>query len=161
MPSLPTLFSYTRRTKWKVGITNVIEERLKLLFNLLVEDHEKKISVEIDEMACRALMMWIQSRQEFVGEVDFGELDVDEIIEDVYNESEDDEVCEKVGKGIDVDGGKISEGAVCLQDEHTEEACHSRKPVLANSLINFMMTGLTTKFNALVGSWSVAKLTGP
>jgi hypothetical protein len=116
MPSLPTLFSYKGRTKGKVGITNVNEERLKLLFNSLVEDHEKKISVEIDEMACRAMMMWIQSRQEFVGEVDFGEVDVDGIIEDAYNESEDDQVCEEIGKGIDVDGGKISEGAVCLQD---------------------------------------------
>ncbi|XP_046449151.1 uncharacterized protein LOC124197662 [Daphnia pulex] len=116
MPSLPTLFSYKGRTKGKVGITNVNEERLKLLFNSLVEAHEKKISVEIDEMACRAMMMWIQSRQEFVGEVDFGEVDVDGIIEDAYNESEDDQVCEEIGKGIDVDGGKISEGAVCLQD---------------------------------------------
>jgi hypothetical protein len=71
-----------------------------MLFNSLVEDHEKKISVEIDEMACRVLMMWIQSSQEFVGEVDFGEVDGDGIIEDVYNESEDDEVCEEIGKGM-------------------------------------------------------------
>ena len=45
-------------------------------------------------------MVWIQSRREFVGEVDFGEVDVDGIIEDVYNESEDDELCEEIGKEI-------------------------------------------------------------
>ena len=61
-------------------------------------------------------MVWIQSRREFVGEVDFGEVDVDGIIEDVYNESEDDELCEEIGKEIDVDSGMISEGAECLQD---------------------------------------------
>ena len=33
-------------------------------------------------------------------------------------------------------------------------------PVLANSLLNFVMTGLTKRFSALVGCWPVARLTG-
>jgi hypothetical protein len=32
--------------------------------------------------------------------------------------------------------------------------------VLANSVINFFMTGLTIKFSSIVGSWPVTKLTG-
>ncbi|KZS05468.1 Uncharacterized protein APZ42_031335 [Daphnia magna] len=40
------------------------------------ENNERKISIEIDEMQCKALMFSIQSREEFVGQVEFGEVEV-------------------------------------------------------------------------------------
>ncbi|KAK4037496.1 hypothetical protein OUZ56_029529 [Daphnia magna] len=111
-------------------------------------------------MQCRSLMLWIQSRQEFVGKIDFGEVKVNGMIEKCYgNQEEEQEIHETLGQGIDCDGGNISKGAIC---QVNEGSCtlSDKNPVLANSLINFIMTGLTTKFTAIVGSWPVAKLAG-
>lgn len=62
------------------------------------------------------------------------------------------------GKEFDADGRKISKDAAFMKDNATPN--NDQPTVLANSLINFVMTGLTTKFSSIVGSWPVAKLTG-
>jgi hypothetical protein len=70
--------------------------------------------------------------------VDFGEVDVDGDIDDVYNEMDDDNeddeyLLKEAGNGADVDGGKISRGAICQQNEDTRQTPNSNNPVLANS----------------------------
>lgn len=160
LPCKKTLLAYTGRTKGQVGITNVNAARLQMIFQSLTHINERRISIEIDEMQCRSLMLWIQSRQEFVGKIDFGEVKVNGMIEKCYgNQEEEQEIHETLGQGIDCDGGNISKGAIC---QVNEGSCtlSDKNPVLANSLINFIMTGLTTKFTAIVGSWPVAKLAG-
>jgi hypothetical protein len=52
------------------------------------------------------------------------------------------------------DPPRIDPGAAFQEDEEKQ----SKNYILANSLLNFMVTGLTTKFSALLGSWTVAKL---
>lgn len=41
-------------------------------------DQEKRVSLEIDEMGCKSLLLWIQSRQQFVGDFDFGDVSMNE-----------------------------------------------------------------------------------
>lgn len=65
---------------------------------------------------------------------------------------------ETVGEGQDVDGGQILQNTVFAPDKQHVKA--SGPIVLANSLINFVVMGLTLKYSALVGSWRVEKLTG-
>jgi hypothetical protein len=51
--------------------------------------------VEIDEMAYISLLLWIPSRQQFVGDVDFGGVFIDGDIKELLNEdSEEDETYE-------------------------------------------------------------------
>lgn len=78
--------------------------------------------------------------------------------EEVEKASDDEDTEESVGQVIDSDGGKISEDAAFMKDDKNMKA--TRAPVLANSLIIFVITGITKKYFALVGSWPVAKLTG-
>ncbi|KZS02806.1 Uncharacterized protein APZ42_000003, partial [Daphnia magna] len=164
LPCRTTIISYTGTTQGEVGLTNVNIARLKMLLNSLTQPHEGRISIEIDEMACKALLLWMQSRQKFVGEVDFGGVsmtdeDWNAIFEEENEEQSDEEDSEEnVGKGIDCDGGKISEEAAFLKDDNDVKSTGA--PVLANSLINFVITGITKKYSALAGSWPVAKLTG-
>lgn len=163
LPALNTLYSYTGRTNGSVGITSVNLERLKVLFKTLSKSHERSISLEVDEMACKSLLLWIQSRQQFVGEVDFGGVDVfapkmdDEGLDISYG-CEDAVIDEDVENVVDADGGKISKNAAFMKNESSNTS--NGPPVLANSLINFVMTGLTTKFTSIVGTWPVARLTG-
>ncbi|EFX65857.1 hypothetical protein DAPPUDRAFT_332775 [Daphnia pulex] len=56
------------------------------------------------------------------------------------------------------DPPRIAPGAAFQENEEKQSKNSSSDPILANSLLNFMVTGLTTKFSALVGSWPVAKL---
>lgn len=106
-------------------------------------------------MACKALIfLWMQSRQEFVGEVDFGEVDVSHW--KIQDEELLSEMEESFGDGVDEDGGKIPKSAAFMQGDGKH--INNQPAVLANSLINFVMTGLTTKFSSIVGSWPVAKL---
>lgn len=85
---------------------------------------KERISIEIDEMACKALLLWMQSRQKFVGEVDFGGVsmtdeDWNAIFEEENEEQSDEEDSEQnVGKGIDCDGEKISEEAAFLKGDN-------------------------------------------
>jgi hypothetical protein len=112
-----------------------------MLLKSLTQPHERRISIEIDEMACKALLLWMQSRQKFVGEVDFGGVlitdeDWNAIFEEENEEQSDEEDSEENdGKGIDCDGGKISEEAAFLKDDNDVKSTGA--PVLANSLINF------------------------
>jgi hypothetical protein len=135
-----------------------------MLLKSLTQPQERRISIEIDEMACKALLLWMQSRQKFVGEVDFGGVsmtdeDWNAIFEDENEEQSDEEDSEENdGKGIDCDGGKISEEAAFLKDDNDVKSTGA--PVLANSLINFLITGITKKYSALAGSWPVTKFTG-
>ncbi|EFX80259.1 hypothetical protein DAPPUDRAFT_103668 [Daphnia pulex] len=168
LPCRNTIISYTGTSKGSVGVTNVNLARLKMIVNDL-KDQEKKVSLEIDEMACKSLLLWIQPRQQFVGEVDFGNVPMnedyyhlsneeceDECEEEIYDV--EDELEEKIGHGRDVDGGKISESAAFCHDDVSVN--HGGPPVLANSILNFLVTGLTKRFSALVGCWPVARLTG-
>ncbi|XP_045031040.1 uncharacterized protein LOC123473779 [Daphnia magna] len=163
LPALNTLYSYTGRTNGSVGITSVNLERLKVLFKTLSKSYERSISLEVDEMACKSLLLWIQSRQQFVGEVDFGGVGVfapkmdDEGLDISYG-CEDAVIDEDVENVVDADGGKISKNAAFMKNESSNTS--NGPPVLANSLINFVMTGLTTKFTSIVGTWPVARLTG-
>ena len=101
-------------------------------------------------MACKALIfLWIQSRQEFVGEVDVSHWEIQD--EELLSEME-----EIFGDGVDEDGEKIPKSAAFMQGDGKH--INNQPAVLANSLINFVMTGLTTKFSSIVGSWPVAKL---
>lgn len=43
-----------------------------MLVDSLTQPHERRVSMKIDEIACKALLLWLQSWQQFVGEVDFG-----------------------------------------------------------------------------------------
>lgn len=79
VPCQNTIVSYTGTTKGEVGITKVNLARLRMIVDGLTKEHEKRVSVEIDEMACKSLLLWIQSRQQFVGEVDFGGVAMDAI----------------------------------------------------------------------------------
>ena len=93
-------------------------------------------------MACKALIfLWIQSRQEFVGEVDFGEVDVSHW--EIQDEELLSEMEEIFGDGVDEDGEKIPKSAAFMQGDGKH--INNQPAVLANSLINFVMTGLTTK----------------
>lgn len=80
-------------------------------------NYEKKNSLEIDEMSCKSLLLWIRSRQQFFGEIDFGDVNVDCDIDDVYNKEDDceDDDCidEAFRKCTEKNDGKISEGAIC------------------------------------------------
>jgi hypothetical protein len=97
-----------------------------MTYSSLSHEHEKRVSIKVDEMSCKSLLMWIQSRHKFVGEVDFEEVDVDGDIDYVYNEMDDNEIdddnendeyiLEEDANG-DVDGGRISRGSFCQQDE--------------------------------------------
>lgn len=120
-------------------------------------------------MACKSLLLWIQPRQQFVGEVDFGNVPMnedyyhlsneeceDECEEEIYDA--EDELEETIGHGRDVDGGKISESAAFCHDDVSVK--NGGPPVLANSIMNFLVTGLTKRYSALVGCWPVARLTG-
>jgi hypothetical protein len=116
--------------------------------------------VEIDKMACMSLSLWIQSRQQFVGEVDFGGVLIDGDVKELLNEySEEDETCsnedieESVDNGTDSNGGKMSKDAAFMHD--VDPVNPGGPPVL-----NFFMTGLTKRFSDLVGCWPVARLTG-
>ncbi|EFX77951.1 hypothetical protein DAPPUDRAFT_320826 [Daphnia pulex] len=165
LPTKKTILTYTGKTRGQVGITNVNKASLKCIFESLTQDHEKRVSIEVDEMQYKALLLWIQSRQEFVGQVDFGEVDVygdvnfdideEEITENSNNEYQDEDFQEN----IECDPPRISPGAAFQEDEDQQSQYSTRDPILVNSLLNFMVTGLTTKFSALVGSWPVAKLT--
>ncbi|EFX76855.1 hypothetical protein DAPPUDRAFT_322045 [Daphnia pulex] len=112
LPCRTTIISYTGTTQGEVGLTNVNIARLKMLLNSLTQPHEGRITIEIDEMACKALLLWMQSRHKFVGEVDFGGVsmtdeDWNAIFEEENEEQSDEEDSEEnVGKGIDCDGGK-------------------------------------------------------
>ena len=116
-------------------------------------------------MACMSILLWIQSRQQFVGEVDFGGILIEGDVKELLNEySVEDETCsnedieESVDNGTDADGGKISKDAAFMHDE--DPVNPGGPPVLANSLLNFVMTGLTKRFSSFVGCWLVARLTG-
>lgn len=102
-------------------------------------------------------------------EVDFGNVPInedyyhpsneeceDECEEEIYDV--EDELEETIGHGRDVDGGKISESAAFCHDDVSVN--HDGPPVLANSILNFLVTGLTKRYSALVGCWPVARLTG-
>lgn len=70
----PTLSQHTVYVHWK----NKRKSRyytcergaVKIAIQNTNERTRKKHCVELDEMACKALLIWIKSRQEFVGEVD-------------------------------------------------------------------------------------------
>jgi hypothetical protein len=94
-----------------------------MLFKTLTEEHEIIISVELDEMACNPLILWIQSRQQFVGEVEFGEVYVsyvkidDDELDELLLQLENEKVDECFGGGVDADGGKIYNNAAFMQDD--------------------------------------------
>lgn len=94
-----------------------------MLFKTLTKEHERIISVELDEMACNPLLLWIQSRQHFVGEVEFGEVYVSHVKIDDYEldelllQLENEKVDECFWEGVDADGGKISNNAAFMQDD--------------------------------------------
>ena len=88
-----------------VGITNVNLVRLKMIINDL-PDQQKRVSLEVDEMACKSLLLWIPSRQHFVVKVDFGDVSMNEEYNHVNNEEcedetddEQDEPEETIGNG--------------------------------------------------------------
>lgn len=151
VPSQNTIVTYPGTTKGEVGITNVNLSRLKMIVDCLTQQHEKRVSVEIDEMACKSLLLWIQSRQQFVGEVDFGRVIMDdrhlnEVLENEELDDEDEE--ETVGRGLDVDGGKISENTAFRHDDHHVQV--EGPPLLANSLINFVVKGKSASYKITV-----------
>jgi predicted acetyltransferase len=45
----------------------------KMIVNDLT-NQEKTVSLEVDKIACKSLLLWIQLRQQFVGEIDFGDV---------------------------------------------------------------------------------------
>lgn len=113
--------------------------------------------------ACKALLLWIQSRPQFVGEVDFGEVVMDDteltLFQEYFEEDQlhQDDYEETVGRRMDCDGGKISENDAFMHNDHKVNI--GGPPVLANSLIHFLITSITKKYTTVVGSWPVAKFT--
>ena len=80
--------------------------------------------MEIDEIACMSLLLWIKSRQQFVGEVDFEGVLIDGDIKEQLNEClkeeknyNDENIGESANNGTDVDRGKISTDAAFINDE--------------------------------------------
>ena len=127
-----------------------------MLVDSLTQPHERRVSIEIDEMACKALLLWMQSRHKFFGEVDFGGVSMKdedwkaffrEDEEESKDEDSDDESSEETfGKGIDIDGRKISEDTALMKDDKSVKA--TGPPVLANSLINFVIARTLAKSRA-------------
>jgi hypothetical protein len=55
-------------------------------------DQEKRIIFEVDLMAFKSIFLWIQSRQQFVGEVDFGDVSMNEDYKHLNNKECEEEI---------------------------------------------------------------------
>lgn len=78
-------------------------------FNTLDNNNERRISIAFDEMQCKAFMSGYSPVKSlwdcmFVG-VNFGEVEIDGDIDEVYVDEED--ICEMERNGVDNDGANF------------------------------------------------------
>ncbi|KZS10440.1 Uncharacterized protein APZ42_025103 [Daphnia magna] len=110
---------------------------------------QSSIKSDILSMDIEALLLWIQSRPQFVGEVDFGEVVMDDteltLFQEYFEEDQlhQDDYEETVGRRMDCDDGKISENDAFMHNDHKVNIVGP--PVLANSIIHFLITSNTKK----------------
>jgi hypothetical protein len=61
VPSYSTIITYKGTTKGDVDNTNVNLAHLMMLVDFLKQHQERRVSIEIDEMTFKSLLLWIHS----------------------------------------------------------------------------------------------------
>lgn len=67
--------SYTGTSKGNVGVNDLIILRLQILCHGL-EPHERLVSLQFDKMQIKKALVYVRTRQQFCGYVDYGGVDV-------------------------------------------------------------------------------------
>ncbi len=73
--SINTIYSYTGTSNGKVGVTEPMKRRLNMISEGLGAI-EKVVSLQVDEIHLRQLLVYLNPTQRLVGEVDYGDVDL-------------------------------------------------------------------------------------
>ena len=76
LPSVNTLLSYTGTSSGKVGMTDPMKRRIKMIADGL-DPKERRVSIQMDEIHLKQLLLYVNTSQRLVGEVDYGEVDLE------------------------------------------------------------------------------------